>query len=43
MNLMYALGFAHGLRNQHHDPLWNSTLYDIGYATGQLEYSLERK
>lgn len=43
MIVMYALGFMHGLRNQHHDPLWHSTDYDLGYAAGQHEYSLEKK
>ena len=43
MTIMYALGFAHGMRSQPYDPLWNSTLYDIGFAAGRLEYLLERK
>lgn len=43
MNIMYALGFVHAMRNQPYDPLWNSIVYDIGYAAGQHEYLLERK
>lgn len=43
MNIMYTLGFVHALRCIKYDGLWHSAEYDLGYAAGRLEYSLESK